>query len=217
MAMAQQTKRQPRGGKKSYHHGDLRAVLLDETARILREEGEDALSLRYLAANIGVSRTAPYHHFKDKQSLLCAVAEEGFVRFNAAMKVAMKRARGRDGREIIRGYVKAYVNFAVNNAEYYDLMYGGRVWRSDQLTDSLVSSARGTLRADIKRIQGWQARGLVAEGLDAVRFAEVAWGTYHGISRLLIDGLYTDSASIKRLCETAADILWAQLDPGVPD
>ncbi len=189
-------------------------ALLDETVRILREEGEDALSLRHLATNIGVSHTAPYHHFKDKQSLLCAVAEEGFVRFNAAMKAAMKRARGRDGREIIRAYVKAYVNFAVNNAEYYDLMYGSRVWRSDRLTDSLVSSARGTLRADIKRIQDWQTRGLVAAELDVVRFAEVAWGTYHGISRLLIDGLYTDSASLKRLCETAADILWAQLDPG---
>ena len=210
--MAKQTTKQLQSGKKSYHHGDLRAALLDETVRILREEGEDALSLRHLATNIGVSHTAAYHHFKDKQSLLVAVAEEGFVRFNAAMKAAMKRARGRYGREIIRAYVKAYVNFAVNNAEYYDLMYGGRVWRSEQLTDSLVSSARGTLRADIKRIQDWQARGLVAKDLDAVRFAEVAWGTYHGISRLLIDGLYTDSASIKRLCETAADILWAQLD-----
>ncbi len=61
--------------KKAYHHGDLKSVLLDETARILREEGEDALSLRRLAANIGVSRTAPYHHFRDKQSLLCAVAD----------------------------------------------------------------------------------------------------------------------------------------------
>ena len=106
------------------------------------------------------------------------------------------------------------MKFAVNNAEYYDLMYGGRVWRSDQLTESLVSSARGILRADIKRIQDWQSRGLVAGDLDAARFAEVAWGTYHGISRLLIDGIYTDSASTKRLCETAADILWAQLDPG---
>ena len=77
--------------KSSYHHGDLKRALLDETARILREEGEDALSLRHLAASVGVSRTAPYHHFRDKQSLLCAVAEEGFARFNASMKSAMRR------------------------------------------------------------------------------------------------------------------------------
>jgi AcrR family transcriptional regulator len=199
--------------KKAYHHGDLKSVLLDETARILREEGEDALSLRRLAANVGVSRTAPYHHFKDKQSLLCAVAEEGFARFNLTMKTAMEKAQGKNGQQGMRDYVKAYVNFAVTNREYYDLMYGGKVWRSDSLTRSLVTSARGTLRGNVERIQIWQDRGLVAQNLDVLRFAQVSWGTYHGICRLLIDGIYTDSASVKRICETAADMLWRELDP----
>jgi len=199
---------------KPYHHGDLRSVLLDETARILREEAEEALSLRHLAAEVGVSRTAPYHHFRDKQSLLCALAEEGFSRFNATMKSAMKKTRGRGGRDVMRDYVRAYVRFAVRNREYYDLMYGSGVWRSQQLTDSLTMSARGTLRSNIERIQDWQARGLVTEHVDAVRFAQMAWGTCHGISRLLIDGIYRDSASVKSLCDTAADMLWGQLAPG---
>ena len=54
-------------GQKSYHHGDLKQALLEETARILREEGESALSLRRLASNLGVSRTAPYNHFENKE------------------------------------------------------------------------------------------------------------------------------------------------------
>jgi AcrR family transcriptional regulator len=199
--------------KKAYHHGDLKSVLLDETARILREEGEDALSLRRLAANIGVSRTAPYHHFRDKQSLLCAVAEEGFSRFNLTMKMALEKARGKGGQQGMRAYVKAYVNFAMMNSEYYDLMYGGKVWRSDSLTKSLVTSARGTLRGNVERLQALQSRGLVAQDLDILRFAQVSWGTHHGISRLLIDGIYTDSASVNRICETAADMLWRQMDP----
>ena len=199
--------------KKAYHHGDLKSVLLDETARILREEGEDALSLRRLAANIGVSRTAPYHHFRDKQSLLCAVAEEGFSRFNLNMKTALEKARGKGGQQAMRAYVKAYVNFAMMNSEYYDLMYGGKVWRSDSLTKSLVTSARGTLRGNVERLQALQSRGLVAQDLDILRFAQVSWGTHHGISRLLIDGIYTDSASVNRICETAADMLWQQMDP----
>lgn len=199
--------------KKAYHHGDLKSVLLDETARILREEGEDALSLRRLAANIGVSRTAPYHHFRDKQSLLCAVAEEGFSRFNLTMKTALEKARGKGGQQAMRAYVKAYVNFAMMNSEYYDLMYGGKVWRSDSLTKSLVTSARGTLRGNVERLQSLQSRGLVAQDLDILRFAQVSWGTHHGISRLLIDGIYTDSASVNRICETAADMLWQQMDP----
>jgi AcrR family transcriptional regulator len=79
--------------KSSYRHGDLKRVLLEETARILREEGEDALSLRRLAASLGVSRTAPYNHSKNKETLLSAAAEEGFSRYAAAMVAAQKRSR----------------------------------------------------------------------------------------------------------------------------
>ena len=197
--------------RKTYHHGDLKAVLLDETVRILRDEGEGALSLRRLAANVGVSRTAPYHHFKDKQSLLAAVAEEGFVRFNRTMKAVLEQGRGKGGEQLMREYVKAYVDFAVSNSEYYDLMYGSKVWRSEQLTTSLLSSARSTLRSDVERIQLLQERGLVAKKLDPLRFAQVSWGMLHGISRLLIDGIYTDAASATGICETAADMLWQQL------
>jgi hypothetical protein len=129
------------------------------------------------------------------------------------MKLAMEKARNKDGRELMRDYVKAYVKFAVHNREYYDLMYGGKVWRSQNLTRSLISSARSTLRSNVERIQSWQDRGQIAQDVDVLRFAQVSWGTQHGISRLFIDGIYTDSASVNRICETAADMLWSQLSP----
>lgn len=202
--------------KQTYHHGDLKAVLLDETARILREEGEVALSLRSLAANVGVSRTAPYHHFKDKHSLLCAVAEEGFIRFDRVMKDALEKGRGQGGHHAMLVWAKAYLSFAVNNMEYYDLMFGGNLWRSKSLSKTLVSSARSSLRSDVERLKRLQDRGYIAKDLDVLRFTHLAWGTMHGMSRLMIDGIYTDSTSVKRLCETAADTLWAQLDPKLP-
>ena len=73
----------PATDKKAYHHGDLRKALLDEAARLLREEGEAGLSMRKLAGHAGVSRTAAYQNFKDKQELLCAIAEEGFRLYQA--------------------------------------------------------------------------------------------------------------------------------------
>jgi AcrR family transcriptional regulator len=203
----------PQSKKQTYHHGDLKAVLLNETARILREDGEEALSLRRLASNIGVSRSAPYHHFKDKQDLLCAVAEEGFQRFNHAMDAALEKGSEHDGQQGMLEYVKAYVNFAVDNPEYYDLMFGGKLWRSASLNDSLLSSARLTLRGNVERIKRWQQQGLVAKDVNALRFSQVSWGTLHGISRFLIDGIYIDSASIRRICETAAEMMWQQLRP----
>ena len=60
--------------KKPYHHGDLKAALLSCAVKIIREESDDALTMRRLAAAAGVSRTAPYHHFSNKQGLLSAIA-----------------------------------------------------------------------------------------------------------------------------------------------
>jgi AcrR family transcriptional regulator len=200
--------------KNCYHHGDLKRALLDETARILREEGEDALSLRRLAANLGVSRTAPYNHFKNKEALLAAVAEEGFSRFSVEMEAARKRSRGLDSRGRTRALVRAYVDFARNNSEYYDLMYGSKSWRSNHPSKSLALTARSVLRVEVERLQRAQKRGAIAKDLDVLRFAELYWGALHGISRLLLDGVYTNSASVKRLCDAAADMLWQQMDPG---
>ena len=74
-------------------------------------------------------------------------------------------------------------------------------------------TARSVLRADVERLRRHQKRGQIKAGLDLLRFVQVYWGTLHGISRLLPDGVYTDSASIKPLCEATADMLWQQLDP----
>ncbi|MDX1735237.1 MAG: hypothetical protein R3228_12760, partial [Halioglobus sp.] len=54
---------------------------------------------------------------------------------------------------------------------------------------------------------------LIREDVDVVQFAQLYWGTLHGISRLLLDGVYTKSASVNKLCDGAADMLWGQLDP----
>ena len=63
---------------KPYHHGDLRRALVEAAERILENEGPSALSLRAVAREAGVSAAAPYHHFKDKNELLAAIAQEGF-------------------------------------------------------------------------------------------------------------------------------------------
>lgn len=198
---------------KPYHHGDLKKALLEETAHILREEGESALSLRGLAARLGVSRTAPYNHYKNKESLLSAVAEEGFRRFNLAIDKVEKSKRYPDGRSLMRAHVAAYVSFARDNQEFYDLMYGRGPWQSGEQSKSLSDTARSTLRDFIERLQRRQAKNLIRQDVDVVQFAQLYWGTLHGISRLLLDGVYTKSASVQKLCNGAADMLWQQLDP----
>ena len=69
------------------------------------------------------------------------------------------------------------MNFALKNSEYYDLMYGGKLWRSDSLAETLVTSARGTLRNNVERLQALKDRGLLPKDLDPLRFSQVSWGT----------------------------------------
>ena len=200
--------------QKSYHHGDLKQALLEETARILREEGEAALSLRRLASNLGVSRTAPYNHFKNKEALLSAVAEEGFRRFEEAMRAARRKHKNSSGKSLMRASVNAYVKFALENQAYYDLMYSSKSWRTEIKTESLATTARQTLRNEIERMQRAQERGLISRHVDVAEFGRIYWGTLHGISRLTLDGVYSDPKSLKKFCNATADMLWLQLDPG---
>ena len=67
--------------KANYHHGDLRPNLLSAATEMITAGGVESLSLRKLAEKVGVSRTATYHHFKDKHDLLCAVAAQGFAKW----------------------------------------------------------------------------------------------------------------------------------------
>jgi AcrR family transcriptional regulator len=70
-----------RGLKKGagYHHGNLRRALVEATGKLVDSRGTDGFTLRAAAKLAGVSDGAPYHHFADKDALLAAVAEEGFV------------------------------------------------------------------------------------------------------------------------------------------
>src|SRR3954452_10961890 len=91
-----------------YHHGNLRSELLEQAERTLRERGAVELSLRELAREVGVSHAAPRRHFRDKQALLDALAESGFVRLGADLDRAMTRAGG-DFRARLAAFAKAYV------------------------------------------------------------------------------------------------------------
>lgn len=74
---------------KSYHHGDLRVALLRASLDLMREQGDHRLTLREVARRVGVSHAAPFRHFRDKNALLAAIAEEGFLRLTACLNTAV--------------------------------------------------------------------------------------------------------------------------------
>jgi len=117
---------QRRAGKKPakpYHHGDLRHALLDEALRTIQTRGVEHLTLRTVGERLGVSRSALYRHFADKQALLATVGKEGFRKLGQVVAHAWERnGRGRIG---FAAMVRAYVQFAVAHPSHYRVMFGG--------------------------------------------------------------------------------------------
>jgi AcrR family transcriptional regulator len=105
-----------------YHHGNLRTALLAEAERTLRDQGIDQLSLRDLARQAGVSHAAPRRHFADRQALLDALAEVGFLRLCDDVRAAIDTA-GDDYERQLQAAATAYIRFATQDAALLELMY----------------------------------------------------------------------------------------------
>ena len=189
-----------------YHHGDLRRSLL-ETARVMvREDGIEALSLRKLADAVGVSRTALYHHFEDKNELVCAVVAEGFTALHRLMDAAVDERTGTP-RERLAAFVHGYVRFATQDAEMYDLMFSRTIWKQHTPTDALRGTARECFRRLREMVKQWQAAGIMSARFDPKRLSQVTWSTLHGLSRLQNDGVYKDQSGLKAMCDCAIAVL----------
>lgn len=191
--------------KAAYHHGDLRASLLDNAAQMLKEHGVEGLSLRKLADRIGVSRTAPYHHFKDKNELLCAIAQQGFIHWHQQADKIFAQT-DISAKQKYRQFIYGYINYAAQNPELYDLMFGRTIWKNQAATTSLKAVAYPSFQSQVSMTKSWQQQGLMPKHVDTLRLAQVTWGTMHGIARLLIDGIYADASHIDQMCETAVEV-----------
>ncbi|MGJ8678928.1 TetR/AcrR family transcriptional regulator [Paraglaciecola sp.] len=191
--------------KTNYHHGDLRSTLLLAANDLLKEVGVDGLSLRKLAEKVGVSRTAPYHHFKDKNQLLCAIAEQGFIHWQQDAEQIFKRTDINLNQQY-QAFFKGYINYAANNPELYDLMFGRVIWKQNSATDELKNVAYPSFNYQVEMTKTWQQQGLLPNNENTLRLAQVTWATMHGIARLLIDGIYADQSHVDEMCDCAVNL-----------
>lgn len=193
--------RQDAGGK-TYHHGDLRRRLVEEAILMLREGGLESLSLRRLAERVGVSQTALYHHFQDKQGLLCALGEEGINRFDSALQKGVPADASPEAR--FEHFITAYVRFALGYPELYELMFGRTTWRGGT-TASFEQAARSSFRSYAEMVAALQQSGQLSSSLNALRLAQVIWGTLHGLCRMHNDGLLFSPKDVEEISRYA---LW---------
>ena len=157
----------------TYHHGDLRAVILAEAASLVAERGADGISLRELARAAGVSHAAPAHHFTDRRGLFTAVATEGYRMLAAALTDA--------GPDFIDAAL-AYVRFAIDHPGHYAVMFDKSLY--DDADPDLVAAetaAGAELTRGVATLSDPNAKA------DPAGAALAAWSLVHGFSLLWLN------------------------------
>jgi AcrR family transcriptional regulator len=110
---------------KPYHHGNLREELVSQGMAIVESEGLAVLTMREIAKRLGVTQTAPLHHFATKSALLAAIAAQGFrMLFDQRMAALEDR---RTPAERLMAVLMTYVEFAFAHPALYQLMHGPEI------------------------------------------------------------------------------------------
>jgi AcrR family transcriptional regulator len=157
----------------TYHHGDLRAVILTEAARLVAERGADGVSLRELARSAGVSHAAPAHHFTDRRGLFTALATQGFELLTQALV---------DARGDFADAALAYVRFAIAHPGHYQVMFNESLLDTAEPELVAAEAAAGAeLMRGVATLQDPHARA------DPAAAQLAAWSLVHGFSTLWLN------------------------------
>jgi AcrR family transcriptional regulator len=164
--------------QRTYHHGRLREALVDRAMVLLKGGARpDELSVRALAADLGVSPAAPYRHFASSDALLGAVATRGFERLAAALAPA--------GDDLER-LGAAYLAFALAQPQVYRAMFA--LPREQAVADDALAVASGQAH-DLLRTAVDRHLAEAGGRLSTSAASLAAWAYVHGLASLAIDGI----------------------------
>lgn len=173
----------------TYHHGNLREALLQHAVTLARAGGPDAVVLRDVQRAAGVSNSAAYRHYADRQALLTAVQLHGMTMLGEAMQEALAEVSNRGPRDRralarFRATGQAYVDFALNEPGLFRTAFAPA---GVQHTDETVAPERHPFMILSGCIDDLVATGVLTptrrDGLD-----EAAWAAVHGLAMLFLDG-----------------------------
>ena len=176
--------------KSAYHHGDLESALVQAAIVLVRRYGPDQLSLRAVSSDVGVSPSASYHYFKDKDALVSAVGNVLLDQLATMQEKAVAKVKGSDAKAALKKFEAlghAYFEWARSEPNLYRLIFGGfceHVMENDHgKAWNLLSNALDELLA----------AGLITKSVRAGGEV-VVWSSVHGASSLIIENRLPENA-----------------------
>jgi AcrR family transcriptional regulator len=171
---------------KSYHHGDLKNALIQAGIKILAEEGIQGFSLRKVAREAGVTHSAPYAHFADKQAMIAAISTDGYRKVYEHINAVIETYPN----DTLRQFVEtawAYVSFGLEEPDHFKITFSGSVEREREYPD-LVEMTEKTFDALRQLIIRCQQANLIDQGEPDLLAVNV-WGFVHGFVYLIQEGM----------------------------
>lgn len=182
-------KRAPR--RSTYHHGDLREAIMTAALAAIARDGVASVSLRELARELGVSHSAPAHHFPDRIALFTALAAAGFDGLRARMSQAISAAANTPAARLSAAG-QGYVLFAAENAACFEVMFHPKLLRND---DPALATARDNTSRVLQdaisavHVNDKKKRKNSAQVYDVLTLH--AWSVAHGLASLWLAGNIT--------------------------
>jgi AcrR family transcriptional regulator len=168
--------------KITYHHGDLKRVLLEVAIYLLKKEGYQSLSLRKIAKLAGVSQSAPYRHYNDLEELYADIASEGFKLLTTKLKKVKTRYSKYPLLQFRESGI-AYVEFAIKNPDLFQIMYGNQIL-SHSKYEFLIQSEEEAFLILKNILMECKEQGLIKTN-EIEQASMSAWTMVHGLAVLL--------------------------------
>lgn len=160
--------------------------LLEESVRLIKEQGLGGLSFREMSRRAGVSHQTPYHHFANREGILAAIAQAGFTRLDARLTEVRTKYRRKRPAEILRIVLRAYMLFAIENPVYYGVMF-----RPELVDFRRHGAAREQANLSFQRLVDSVAAchpSIARTDKRLIEIANALWAAAHGVATLWLDG-----------------------------
>lgn len=169
--------------RSTYHHGDLRAALIDAGLEMVAANGIAALSVADAAKRAGVSAAAPYRHFPNRQAFLAAVTTVAAREFGAEVQAAVDKVAGDDPLDLMEATAQAYVRFVIRRRIGWDVIFGNDLRDLPDADLAVTRSLSDAFLAPALEVTGGDVRA-------ALRLVEHEIAACHGYASLYLAGMF---------------------------
>jgi len=171
--------------KPGYHHGDLRAALIDAGLQLTRAGGPEALTIREATRRVGVSPNAAYRHFADREALLRAVATAIQHRMVARMQSSVRRRGSTElqASDRLRAVGLGYIRFALDEPGWFTAAFFG----ADLAAGPIETAIAPPYVALVEALDAMVDAGVLPpERRDGAEWP--CWSAVHGFAELALHG-----------------------------